>query len=232
MERIIIKKRLGYLLGAVLLGFLTLWVSKSCDESYYKQNIAAYEDSLRVYKLKDSSSVAAKKSLLASQSVLQSKLKQQGIQIGELQRKLKSKVVFHSNIKTKIIFKEIQPEIVKDTVYIDSLENRIIKSEFVYNDKYLSFLLNYARINDSSKVNISNINIPVDLSVGKTKDNQVYVLSKNPYLQIQSIESIIVPEKKKKWGFGFGFGPGILYNPYDKNFHTGFGLLFGIQYKL
>ena len=180
MERIIIKKRLGYLLGAVLLGFLTLWVSKSCDESYYKQNIAAYEDSLRVYKLKDSSSVAAKKSLLASQSVLQSKLKQQGIQIGELQRKLKSKVVFHSNIKTKIVFKEIQPEIVKDTVYIDSLENKIIKSEFVYNDKYLSFLLNYARINDSSKVNISNINIPVDLSVGKTKDNQVYVLSKNP----------------------------------------------------
>jgi hypothetical protein len=228
-----LKKKLTTIVIIGLACLITALTMKSCEGqriSKYEQNITAYQDSLRTYKLKDSSSVAAKRAFLVSQSELQSKLKQQGLRISELQKKLQSKVTMASNIKTEVFIPEIKPVMVHDTVY-NTIEGKPTReAAFKFNDSYLSLDAD-VKVADSVNLTLSNIKVPVDITVGQTKDNQIFVTSKNPYLKVQSVESMIIPPKKKRWGFGINIGPGLYYSPFDKRFDLGIGAQFGISYN-
>jgi len=133
-----LKKKLTIIVTIGLACLITVLTMKSCEGqriSNYEQNITAYQDSLRTYKLKDSSSVAAKRAFLVSQSELQSKLKQQDLRISELQKKLRSKVILTSNIKTEVLIPEIKPVLVHDTIYSTA---GVRETTFQFKDSYLS----------------------------------------------------------------------------------------------
>lgn len=229
-----LKKKLTTIVIIGLACLITALTMKSCEGQRilkYEQNITAYQDSLRTYKLKDSSSVAAKRAFLVSQSELQSKLKQQGLRISELQKKLQSKVNMASNIKTEVLIPEIKPTMVHDTVYHSTAEEKPIReATFKFNDPYLSLDAGI-KIMDSIQLVLTNIKVPVDLTVGQTKDNQIFVTTKNPYLKVGSIESMVAAPKKKRWGLGFNIGPGLYYSPFNKRFDLGIGAQFGISYN-
>jgi len=223
-----LKKKLTIIVTIGLACLITALTMKSCEGqriSNYEQNITAYQDSLRTYKLKDSSSVAAKRAFLVSQSELQSKLKQQDLRISELQKKLRSKVILASNIKTEVLIPEIKPMLVHDTIYSTA---GVRETAFQFKDSYLSLDAG-VKVTDSVNLTLSNIRVPVDLIVGQTRDNQIFVTSKNPYLKVGSIESMIVVPKKKHWGLGINIGPGLYYSPFDRRFDLGIGVQMGIS---
>lgn len=187
------------------------------ENAQYEYNIKALNDSLHVYQLKDSSSVASKMALLQTQAELQRRLTQAGVDIKELQKKLDSKVNSAIGIDAAIKI---------DTIYVPGVGPDY--GEFMYNTKWIRF---NAKVD--SAFTMTNLYIPAPMYVGTTEDNKVWVRSENPYVHVTDIKaSLPAPKKPNKWNIGITVGPGAYYSFTKGGVDAGFGATFGITYNI
>jgi hypothetical protein len=107
-----------------------------------------------------------------------------------------------------------------DSIFIDT--NNVTNINFKYTDEwvYVDGSNKFKDIKDS-KTTINTININTPLKVGLTEDNQFFVTTPNPYVNISDIDGAKVltkTTKPKRWGmgptiaFGLGYGCGTDFN--------------------
>ena len=138
-------------------------------------------------------------------------------EIDLLKKKLGSEVNTITKIETEIIY--------------DTITTETIKYQQAYKFDYDSEWLKFSGTCDSTQLKIYNINIPVDFVVGTTKNNKIFVESKNPYLQINNITGMIQEQKTSKWDVGIGIGIGAQYGIINKKFDIGPQINCGIIYR-
>ena len=209
--------------AAVVTAFFVGKNSSKQNYEYFKQNQIASTDSIHSLLRENGTLLQWKASHILKESELSDSIKL-------LQKELGSKISQISQIKTKIVF---------DTIYInssnitnDTINNRI---NFMYNDKWLSFKGIYNKYPQS--FNIYNINIPTNLSIGVTKDHNIFINSDNPYLKVSDISGAYVIENmmkvktEKKWHHGVGVGFGIQYGLIKNKIDIGPQISYNVIYK-
>lgn len=218
------------LVGVIL--FLNYKYNTTSDQlSISQHNLAVSQDSLRSIQLKNNEHVYTINSYILKKNELEKYLDVNNQTIKELEKKLKSKVAYISNIKSNIIYDSI---VVKDTInMIDDMISYNIK----YNDNWIS-LRGRSTIQDKiATTTIDTLSIPTPLQVGLTDNYQIWVKSKNPYLHITDIEGAVIQgsklnQKQKKWGLGIQMGVGMQYGLMNKQIDFGPQIGIGINYKL
>ena len=178
--------------------------------------------------MKNGDLLAEKNAFILSEQELEKQLGLAKTEIKELKSKLGSKFTTITKIETKILYDTI--DIPGDTIIINHGQ-KIVK--FNYNDEWLS-LSGETRLDSIySKTRLYNINIPVDLVVGTTEKNKIFVETKNPYLHINNITGAVLADTRKKshWGFGLSAGVGVQYGIINKKLDIGPQVLCGVVYN-
>ena len=225
------NKILLYIIG-ILIVLLTIAMSRCTSENenmkILEQNLIAAQDTIRIHKMKNGDLLAEKNAFILSEQELEKQLGLAKNEIKKLKSKLGSSFTTITKIESKIQYDTI--DIPGDTIIINCGQ-KIVK--FNYNDEWLS-LSGETRLDSIySRTRLYNINIPVDLVVGTTKENKVFVETKNPYLYINNISGAVLVDTRKKshWGFGLGVGVGAQYGIINKKFDIGPQLMCGVMYK-
>lgn len=228
-------KKFGLITIAILLSIILFLVHKynttSDQLSISQHNLAVSQDSLRTFQLKNNEQVYTINSYILKKNELEKYLDINNQTIKDLEKKLKSKVAYISNIKSNIIYDSI---IIKDTV---NIIDDILSYNIKYNDDWIS-LRGRSTIQDKIAITtIDTLSIPTPLQVGLTDNYQIWVKSKNPYLHITDIEGAVIQgsklnQKQKKWGLGIQIGIGMQYGLMNKQIDFGPQVGIGINYKL
>ena len=209
------------ILVALLLFSVSMCSKKSGDVRTLKQNLVSACDTLRVYRLENNSILAEKNAYVVNSIKKETYLLEQlGVaksEIDLLKKKLGSEVNTITKIETEIVY--------------DTITTETIKYQQAYKFDYNSEWLKFSGTCDSTQLKIYNINIPVDLVVGTTGNNKIFVESKNPYLQINNITGMIQEQKTSKWDVGIGIGIGAQYGIINKKFDIGPQINCGIIYR-
>lgn len=206
--------------------------TKSCVDSRdsneaLKQNLIAAQDTIRIHTLKNGDLLAEKNAFILNEQELEKQLGIAKNEIKELKSKVGSSFTTITKIESKIEYDTIV--IPGDTVIINNGQ-RLVK--FSYNDEWLS-LSGETHIDSIYRTKLYNINIPVDLVVGATKENKIFVETKNPYLHINNITGAVLQDTRKKshWGFGLGIGVGAQYGIINKKIDIGPQVMCGVMYR-
>ena len=224
------NKILLYIIGALV---VFLFIStKSCVNSkdsneILEQNLIAAQDTIRMHVLKNDNLLAEKNAFILNEQELERQLGIAKNEIKELKSKLGSGFTTITKIESKIEYDTIS--IPGDTVIINNGQ-RLVK--FSYSDDWLS-LSGETCVDSIYRTKLYNINIPVDLVVGTTKENKIFVETKNPYLYINNITGAVLQDTRKKshWGFGLGIGVGAQYGIINKKIDIGPQVMCGVMYK-
>ena len=196
--------------------------------STYEQNYIAAMDSLRKYELENGELLAAKSMYVLERDQLLEKIGSDSKTIAEIESKLNS---------TSSMLASVETEVRVDTIY--TAINEITRSDsmvyikFNYYDDYLDLIGNVFTSQDSTSVNIDRLSVPVSLVIGTTQDNQFFVETENPYIDVINIISGKVSTKNKsRWSIGIHAGFGFQYGLSSGEFDYGPTLGFGVQYRL
>lgn len=219
------------LLVGIILFLLHNYNITSSRLSISQHNLEVAQDSLRVVRLKNNDMMYTINSYILEKKELNKRLDIDNQTIRDLEKKLKSKVAYISNIKSDIIYDSI---IIKDTVV---MENDMLSYNITYNDEWLLLKGKSSVKNNTATTVIDTISIPTPLQVGLTDNYQIWVKSKNPYLNITNIEGAVVRGSKlnqiqKRWSVGLQAGFGMQYGLINKRIDFGPHVGIGINYRL
>lgn len=195
-----------------------------------EHNIKALRDSVQTLTLKNGEQASVISSYIIEKKELQNYLDISKAEVKELEKKI-GKLSYVGDIKTVTQY---------DTIVItDIIETR--DSMILYNIKYSDDWLTLDGIGNIEKnrstITFNTIEVPVPLQVGLTDDYKIWVKSKNPYLNITSIDGAVVKNsrinrKQKRFGIGFNAGVGAQYDIIDKSFGIGPYVGVGISYNI
>lgn len=224
------NKILLYIIGVLV---VILFIStKSCIDNrdsneILKQNLIAAQDTIRIHTLKNGNLLAEKNAFILNEQELEKQLGLAKNEIKELKSKVGSSFTTITKIESKIEYDTIS--IPGDTVIINNGQMLV---KFSYNDDWLS-LSGETHIDSIYRTKLYNINIPVDLVIGTTKENKIFVETKNPYLHINNITGAVLQDTRKKshWGFGIGVGVGAQYGIINKKIDIGPQVMCGVMYR-
>lgn len=219
------------LLVGIILFLLHNYNITSSQLSVSQHNLEVAQDSLRAVRLKNNDMMYTINSYILEKKELNKRLDIDNQTIRDLEKKLKSKVAYISNIKSDIIYDSI---IIKDTV---AMENDILSYNITYNDEWLLLKGKSSIKNNTATTVIDTISIPTPLQVGLTDNYQIWVKSKNPYLNITNIEGAVVRRSKlnqiqKRWSVGLQVGFGMQYGLINRRIDFGPHVGIGINYRL
>lgn len=228
-------KKFSLITIAILLGIILFIVHRyntTADQlSISQHNLEVSQDSLRTFQLKNDEQVYTINSYILEKNELKKYLDVNNQTIKELEKKLKSKVAYISNIKSNIIYDSI---IIKDTV---NIVDDIISYNIKYNDDWI-YLRGKSSVRDRiATTTIDTLSIPTPLQVGLTDNYQIWVKSKNPHLHITDIEGAVIQgsklnQKQKRWSLGMHVGVGMQYGLMNKQMDFGPQVGIGINYRL
>lgn len=180
-----------------------------------EQNYIASIDTLKKIELKHQQILYEKQAYILKEQELVEMLNISKSEIVELKQKLKSSIQYIQTIQGEIKIDTINTI---DTLYIQSdKDSSYIK--FNYKDDWLN-LSGTTFITPIPKTTIYNINIPVNLQTGLTKDNQIFIKTDNPYIQINDISGSTV-YKPKYISYKLYAGFGIQYGLMEKHLDIG-----------
>ena len=216
----------------ILIGILTVVVvalamSTTCTKqklNVAENNVKALTDSVRVYKLSNDDLMFAKQAYILEKNELEKYLEISEKERKELEKKLKSSLAYIAKLEAEVRIDTLR---LVDSVYIKDGHKNIA---FRYNDKYV-YLDGNTELLDSITANttLNKLDMGVPLKVGLTEDNQLFITSSNPYVNISDIEGAQIVTKKtrdKRWGFGpyIGLGVGYGWVANTSGFNSGFCL--------
>lgn len=226
-------KYIPYTIMAVIMGILLCVNINTCTNLHNAEhNLNVSRDSVRTLVLKNGEHVSTINSYILKKRELEEYLDISKSEIKELEKKLDSKVAYVSNTVTEVQYHDIM---MHDTIHI--MDTSTSSYNIYYNDQWLK-LHGISIINDSIvTTTLDTIYIPVPLQVGLTDDYQIWVKSKNPYLNVTSIEGAVIEgsklnQKTKYWGLGIQGGIGVNYGIINKRIDVGPYIGIGISYNL
>ena len=200
--------------------------------SVAEHNITSLTDTIHSVELKNGELMQWNQALVVDNSMLKDELASENLSKKEIERTLNSKI---QNL-TKIIA-EFRPDTIHLTDTVQVHPNGDITTEFQYSDDFLRLsgktLIELEYL--TSKTTINNLSVRVPLTVGLTKDNQVFVTSQNPSASIELLESFSLDQKmynQHRLGLGvytgFGFSYGLIERKIDLGPQVGVGLYYRI----
>lgn len=229
--KIILSTILGLLLAVgFTFGYVGYQTNKR-DLDTARHNLITARDSIATLTLKNGEQVKTINSYILEKNQLEEYLAVSKKELKELEKKL-GKTAYITNIETKFVHDTIT---VTDTVFIDKDTGDSLFS-IKYNDEWFG-LDGYARIhNNLATTSFSSIYVPVPLQVGITNDYRIWVKSKNPYLDITSIEGAVIEgskfhQKPKRFGIGLQVGFGTQYDLVKERFGFGPYIGLGLSYN-
>jgi hypothetical protein len=176
------------------------------DNSILENNIAALNDSVHTYQLKNGELMYEKQGYIAEKAELEKYIGIKESEIKEIEKKLKSALATIANLRAQVRIDTVQ---MRDSIEV--LPDSTYNCHFNYNDKWLA-------INGTTQVKLdpfnshtilNNINMEVPLKVGMTKDNKWFVTSENPYVQFTQVEGAnLDSNKQKRWSLSLQVGLG------------------------
>lgn len=183
------------------------------DIAQLQSNMRASTDSLRTYRLKNGNLLAAKAGWILERAEMIKKLNISEKEVREAENKLNSSVREITKVETRVVVDTIYPT-GDSTIYN-------------YHDNWLALKA------ETNPLKIYDIEMRVPLVIGRTRDDQAYVTSPNPYVLFDSIESVRGPEKRKsRWGISAYGGVGVQYGLINKQIDLGPQVGIGITYKI
>ena len=192
-------------------------------KNVYKRNYIASQDTLRTYEIKNGELLVAKKAYELSNRNLSDALSSTRKELKDIEQKLKSKIDYIAEIEGNVRIDTVTTTIVRDSI------SYVIRDgiyPFYYSDNYFSF---EGQTNThENKTFLYNLKMDLPLTVGLTKDNQIFVNTSNPYVTITDIKGAKVKPKHKHFSHGIqlGIGPAysFIYNRFDFAIYAGYGL--------
>lgn len=189
----------------------------------YKRNYIASLDTLRTYKTKNGELLVAKKAYELSNKDLEDALDKSRNDLRDIEKRLQSKIDYIAEIEGNIRIDTIITTVVKDTT-IYQLRDGIYP--FYYSDRYFS--LQGQTNTKENKTTLYNLKMDLPLTVGLTKDNQIFVNTSNPYVTITDIQGAKVKPKYRHFSHGIQLGIGPSYsltgNHFDLSIYAGYGI--------
>lgn len=192
----ITKKDIIYSLIILLLIACLSSSVKQCSNTRleYKNNIAAFNDTIRYYKDKNGNLVATK--LVFESDIKTLKLLNEDLynQIKDLKTKY--------DVTAGTCFSGVIENPQQDTVWViqqDTITNGFTR-DFAFNNDYRTLEGNVSYKNDTLGVNISKDQVLFDYIVVLDDKNNIMIKSSNPYVRYNQITGFQLPhEKTKRW---------------------------------
>lgn len=199
---------------------------KSQEIAQYEQNWAAANDSVKYYKLKNGELLAERASFIMSEAEMKKQLELSDSELKDLKKKLGS---------TLSQLAKVQSEVHIDSIYITSTPDTIaadtISAPFRYSDEWLSVSGRFEYGSGTGRTLLSNVELPIPLTIGTSENNKFFVSTPNPYVQITEINSVIAPQKKKHFGIGVNVGPSVGWDFINNKPYAGVGVNIGFSYN-
>ena len=192
-----------------------------------EQNYIAAIDSMNIIELKNQEMLYEKEIYILKETELNARLDITNEELKEIKKKLKSSIDYISRIDGEVKIDTIHTI---DTLYYR--QDSIPILSFSYKDEWLN-LNGETKFNKSfnnPETTINNIEVPLTLQTGLTRDNNIFIKTNNPYVNITSIEGAIINDKKFKINFkhnlliGAGFQYGLFNNKIDFGPQIGYGI--------
>lgn len=220
------KKYLIYIFIAAISLFAAFFIGRNSlkDELYYSnQNLIAANDTIK--KLNDINAYI-KSTYIVKEKELNELLNISNSEITKLKKELNEKISYISKIESNISYDSIKI----DSIYIVKDSTGII-ADFKYNERWIEFNGNFKLKTPEYNIydfKIDYLNIPAPLIVGLTDNNEMFIKSDNPYLNISRLDGAYIIEnmlnketQKPTWSHGLSFGFGFQYGVMHKNLDFG-----------
>ena len=215
-------------LGIICIALLLSTTCANQKNRQYEESIEAYRDSIHTLHLSNGELLAYKKSFMDENKSLHEYLNMSKKEYKELEKKLKEKIDYISELESNI---RVDSIVIYDSVYIDSDSTLIIP--FSYSDKWIAlggettvFYFTCA------ETRIDSIKMDIPLVVGFDRNNKFFAETENPYVNFTSINSAVSTKnnKPKRWNVGFQVGVGAQYDLIHKTLGVGPYVGLGISY--
>lgn len=197
--------------------------------NYLEHNWKVARDSLRVQELLNGQLIASRGSYILKEKEMEGMLEMKRGEIKELEKKLHSTLYQLSKAKGKIRIDTIK---IPTNVYIS--EDSTLDISFKVDDEWFSLDGSTWIKYQEASTTINNLEVPLPLTIGLTKDHQFFVTSPNPYIHITDLTSTINEKSLRRsspFGVGLQVGPGIYWNPINNKIDWGIGFQVGLCYK-
>lgn len=221
--------------GIVLLLLLGIvWGVFKSKLNVSDQNLKAMRGEVEILKSKNNELIYVRDSYILQKDDLEAQLGITKKEVKELEKKLDASLNYISELEGKVEIREIVT--VRDSIIYVTPENTITK--FSYTDKWLSLngsnniTFNNNKISDISTT-VDKVALGLDLRVGLSDNNKIFVETDNPYVTFNTIEGAYLNKKaantkrvKFTWGFqvGFGVNYGLINKALDVGPYGGFGI--------
>ena len=227
----ITSKIKNVLLIVISIVCVILLLSTTCanrKNKQYEENIEAYKDSIHTLILSNGELLAYKQSFTDENKNLHEYLNLSEKKYKELERKLKEKIDYISELESNV---RVDSIIIRDSVYLR--DDSVLVIPFGYQDKWVAFggeTVVYDSTCAETKVDSVCMSIP--LVVGFDRNNKFFAETENPYVKFTSINSAVTykEEKKKRWNIGVQLGFGAQYDLIHRGFGVGPYLGVGVSY--
>lgn len=233
-------KKLFYALIAVIVAMMmligmTLWsaVDQADRANVAEHNLMVMQDSVKELTLKNGEHLATINSYILEKEELDKYLGYKDDEIAELEKKV-GKLTYIANITPTIQYDSI---VIHDTL---QYSNGHWKGSVIYKDDWTN-LIGGIDIGDqngfitSYDMTLDSLTIKCPLDVGLTKDYQIWVKSRNPYINITDLNGAVLSKQQVKpktyWSIalqaGFGAQYGLVHKTFDVGPYFGVGIGFG-----
>lgn len=226
------KQYVKYLIPLVLvlgLVFSFIYISNLRERANNAEhNLAVQRDSTHYVQLKNGELLAERESYILKQNELQEYLDISKCEVKDLQKKLGSSLKEIATLKGKVKIDTVKTTVIKDSIIYrpDSL----IFAKFKHDEKWLQLSGDFKMTPENTDVTLYNINIPVDVKAGWTKDDKFFITSPNPYVKFGDIQAATITKPKtSKWHVGLQAGMYVIYDTPRKRIATGPGVGLGIM---
>lgn len=215
-------------IAAIVFGALYMHKQRQFDVA--AQNVAALNDTIHSVKLLNGELLQSKKSLILGLKELREYTDIKESEVLEIQRKLDAKVQYIAKLEGEAKVENIVTK-TDSVVIVDSTTHRYHFSDSTqYYDIKGTNTVDFTK--DESVTVIDSLRMPVDLTVGLTKEDwTIFVKSSNPYVAFNNITGANLNKKdylkRDRFSLSVGLDFGIQYNLIHKTFDV--GPTFGLQ---
>lgn len=220
----------GAMLSAIIIMGISLH-NMRYDLKISEHNYNAAKSEVVKMETKNKELIYEKEALILSEEQLREELGLSKKELKEINKKIESQAVYIAKLESAVKIDTVETR-TDSIIYVDNTPAFV---KFRMDDEWIQF--NGKSDISKKSTTISDLNIPVPLEVGVSKDYSIFVLTPNPYLDITDINAVAVSdfvkkiEKKKHWGVGISLGVSVQYGLVHKKFDVGPGILVGFEYK-
>lgn len=186
-----------------------------------KENLEASMDTVAVLKLKNGDYLYEKKMYELREKELEEYLDISKEEIKDIKKKLASSLETIAKLKSSVRIDTVKVDVVRDSIIY--YNECYYHGSFYNRDKWISFDGSVTINKEDARVDIYDIDVPVPLVLGQTKDGQFFVTSENPYFSVTDIDAASIKKSKQRFSLGVYAGLGVYYGLTSKQVDIGPG---------